>query len=126
MLFFICCLCMQQPPLKAATRNICKGKESTVVQVHVMLLLPLPNTQELQRTNSKSRRSQTQDKENNNFLPHPQKHSFCNPSIILLKKMGKIQLVREQRNQNTTLAAPFQLHVSWVMKETFSSLGKKK
>lgn len=124
MLFFICCLCMQQPPLKASTQNICKGKKSTVVQVHVMLLLPFPNRQELQRTNGKSRRSQTQDKKTNNFLPHPQKHSFCNPSIILLKMMGKIQLVGEQRNQNTTLAAPFQLHVSWEMKETFSSQGK--
>lgn len=42
--------------------------------------------------------------------------------------MGKIQLVKEQRNQNQnkTLAAPFQFHLSWVMKETSSSQGKKK
>lgn len=42
--------------------------------------------------------------------------------------MGKIQLVREQRNQNQnkTLAAPFQLRLSWVMKKTLSSQGKKK
>ena len=37
--------------------------------------------------------------------------------------MGKIQLIREQRNQNQnkTLAAPFQFRLSWVMKATFSS-----
>lgn len=42
--------------------------------------------------------------------------------------MRKIQLAREQRNQNQnkSLAAPFQLHLSWVMKQTSSSQGKKK
>lgn len=42
--------------------------------------------------------------------------------------MGKIQLVRERRNhnQNKTLAVPFQLRLSWVMKETLSSQEKKK
>lgn len=37
--------------------------------------------------------------------------------------MGKIQLVREHWNQNynKVFAAPFQLFLSWVMKETLSS-----
>lgn len=41
--------------------------------------------------------------------------------------MGKKQFVREQRNQNQnkTLAAPFQLGLSWVMKHTLFSHRKK-
>lgn len=56
-----------------------------------------------------------------------QKNSFTNTFIILLLKMGKIQLVREQRNQNQnkTFAALFQLLLSCVMKVALSWQEKK-
>lgn len=131
MLFFIWCLCMQKPLLQAATYTVCEGRESMVMQVHLLCCFSLFQTGSdfrEQMANQGGPRIK-RGKKPNSYLPHPKNPSFSNLFTILLQKTGKIQLlVREQRNQNQnkTLAAPFQLHLSWVMKETLSSQGKKK
>lgn len=119
---------MQKTLSQAATYKVCKREESMVMQVHLLCCFSLFQTHSDFREQMANQVGPRITEKNSSYLPHPKTPSFSNPFIILLQKMRKIQLAREQRNQNQnkSLAAPFQLHLSWVMKQTSSSQGKKK